>query len=395
MALWGSRNGLLGLGLLAVACLFAEGRGSAEPAARVSSKVVSQIYQGQLDGQEVWVELTRTAQGGSGKLGNSLQTAGALTVLELPAPAAEDMPPAFIPQRLNISPCKLSVAGTHPQGLIAACLTSMQGDAFITEGFPALIVEDAPGSSGKSFWLRAVARETAEALAKFGAELQRAEPKDKKACVRSVRIDQTLRIGERTFLAYWTWDFCGAALLSAVRADKAEPGEGPWRETAWLGVSDASGSVVSHVAVGKRALANDALTLKDLGRLDGLNVLTVERDSTDLQSTSVRSYSQTRVYAAPDRGALTLALDPPASFDTASNCWGSNLESDLFRMSPDAPADELILRTIKTDRIYRKESCDSKKQTSYRGYRFNPKTNKYVGFQRSGLADLVRAQLAH
>ena len=394
--LWGRGLALAGAVSLAARGGVAVG-GNADrttvPTAPSRPEVPAQIYQGELDGVEVWLKLERTPRGITGQIGGSLQNISAVATLDLPLAADGDGPPAFIPQRLQATDCTLSVADSHPKGLRAACLASMQGPAFVTDGFPELIVEDDPSAPGQQFWLRAVPRETVAALAAFGEKLRRAEPKARRACLRSARIDQALRVDERTLVAYWTWDVCGSALLAAARAGNLEPGKGLWRETAWLAVIDAAGSVVSHLAVDQRALANDTLTLKHLGRLDGLNMISVERSFEDGQPTSVRSYSRTRVYAASDRGSLVLALDPPASARTSSNCWGSDFQSDLFLVAPDAAPNELVLRTIETEHRHLSDSCADKQRTTYRGYRFNPKTAKYSVFRGSDLAERVRAQI--
>ena len=382
---------------MALAFLAIEGRGSADPAQDAPKARSTQIYQGELDGREVWVELTRTAQGISGKLGRSLLNESALATLELPPQTKSDGPAAFIPQRLDAIPCLLRVEGTHSPGIKSACLRSMQGATFLADGFPELIVEDDPTSAsspGTQFWLRAVAPESAANLAEFADPLRRAEPPGRNACARSVRVDQIRYTEAGSFLAYWTWDFCGAAVLAAARAGKADPGKGSWRETAWLGMVDMQGRFVAHVAVGQRAQANDQLRLVDLGRVDGLNLVHVEQRYQDAYPTGLSEYSQTRLYAATDHGRLTLALGPLLSHETSGNCSGSDLETRWFPV-PRGPQlsdlKELIVRTKKTDRIKMADSCEARDRMTYRGYRFKPQPGKYTDFYRPDFAEIVQA----
>src|SRR6478735_5215099 len=107
--------------------------------AKAEPKPPTQFYQGELDGQRVWVELTRTPQGLTGSLGPSLHGTSVVTSLELLPPAESDGPPSLVPQRLDARSCVLRVAATHPSGLKAACLRSLQAAPLVPEGFPELI----------------------------------------------------------------------------------------------------------------------------------------------------------------------------------------------------------------------------------------------------------------
>ncbi|HYQ02759.1 MAG TPA: hypothetical protein VER96_29005 [Polyangiaceae bacterium] len=344
------------------------------PAAR---KKPTQVYQGELDGKHVWLELTRGPKDASGQLGASLRSASSSVSLELPEAESSPEPPSVIPQNFSASDCRLTVADTHPEGLQAACLDSMQGPDFLVEDLPELVLGADSHANGKPFWLRAVDPKQADALATFGPLLQRGQPQAPKACSHSVRIDRALRTGDRTFLGYWTWDVCAAALLSATRAGKAEPGKPAWRETAWLGVVSADGSSVTQVALGQRKFANETLELFDLGRSNTLNIIRVVRDGQDAYPTGYKRETETRLYAAPDRGALTLALGPLSGTESSGNCWGSDVTNDLLPIAAGSTPDALTVRTSQTDRHFHADSCDSSVRTTNRSYRFNPKTNKF------------------
>ncbi|HYQ04435.1 MAG TPA: hypothetical protein VER96_37435 [Polyangiaceae bacterium] len=363
--------------------------------AKAVPKAPTQVYQGELDGQQVWVELTRTARGLTGSLGPSLHSTSAVTSLELPPPTESDGPPAVVSQGLDATSCVLRVAGTHPSGLKAACLRSMQGAPFLPDGFPEMILEDDSSSPGKQFWLRAITRESADNFAAFEGRLRQAEPKARNACARSVRLDQVLNTNQGRFLGYWTWDFCGTALLAAARAGKAEPGKAPWRETAWLGMVDQQERLVAHLAIGRRTLANDQLNLTDLGRVDRFNLVSVEQRYDDAYPTGVSTSWQTRLFASPDHGPISLALGPLDSHETSGNCSGSDLETRWFWLTPGTPANEIIVRTTKTTRVRGSDTCEARDRVTYGGYRFNPKSAKYTSFSRKDFAELVNAQLGH
>ena len=367
---------------------------SADPAKAVP-KPPTQFYQGELDGQRVWVELTRTARGLTGSLGLSLDSISVVTSLELFPPAESDGPPSLVPQRLDARSCVLRVAATHPSGLKAACLRSLQAAPLVPEGFPELILEDDSSSPGKQFWLRAIIGAWPISLEGFEEQLRQAEPKGRNACARSVRLDPELITKEGRFLSYWTWDFCGTALLAAARAGKTDPSKPPWRETAWLGMVDNQERLVAHLAIGQSLLGNDEFSLSDLGRVDRFNLVGVERALDDGSATGIPLSWQTRLFASPDHGPITLALGPLDSHETSGNCSGPDLENRWFSMTPGKPANEIIVRTTKTTRVRGADTCDARARVTYGGYRFNPKTAKYSGFYRPDFAELVNTQLGH
>src|SRR6478609_2305627 len=63
------------------------------PAAR---KKPTQVYQGELDGKHVWLELTRGPKDASGQLGVSLRSESSSVSLELPEAESNPEPPSVI-----------------------------------------------------------------------------------------------------------------------------------------------------------------------------------------------------------------------------------------------------------------------------------------------------------